>query len=87
MFSDPNPYTTIPDEGISYIFDLSNVKNGQKFKKLLSLNEAQENLWAINGPIGVKLLSPFHHFDITTITPLTTLVILVTSTQHAHLTG
>ena len=26
------------------------------------------------------------HFGITTITPLTTLVILVTSTQHAHLT-
>jgi hypothetical protein len=27
-------------------FELSNVVNGQKFKKLLTLNEAQENLWA-----------------------------------------
>ncbi len=28
-------------------FELSNVVNGQKFKKLLTLNKAQENLWAI----------------------------------------
>ncbi len=40
-------------------FELSNVVNGQKFKKLLTLNKAQENLWAIyHGPIGVKLLTP-----------------------------
>ncbi len=37
-------------------FELSKVVNGQKFGKLLSLNEAQENLWAIYGPIAVKLL-------------------------------
>ncbi len=39
-------------------FELSNVVNGQrqKFKKLLTLNKAQENLWAIYGPIAVKLL-------------------------------
>ncbi len=37
-------------------FELSNVVNGQKFKKLLTLNEAQENLWAIYGPIVIKLL-------------------------------
>jgi hypothetical protein len=28
-------------------FELSNIVNGQKFEKLLNLNEAQENLWAI----------------------------------------
>ncbi len=38
-------------------FELSNVVNGQKFKKLLTLNEAQKNLWAKYGPIAVKLLS------------------------------
>ncbi len=37
-------------------FELSNVVNGQKFKKLSTLNEAQENLWAVYGPIAVKLL-------------------------------
>ncbi len=37
-------------------FELSNVVNGQNFKKLLALNEAQENLWARYGPIAVKLL-------------------------------
>ncbi len=35
----------------------SNVVNGQKFKKWLSLNKAQENSWAIYGPIAVKLLT------------------------------
>ncbi len=38
-------------------FELSNIANGQKFEKLLTLNEAQENLWAIYGPIAVKLLT------------------------------
>jgi hypothetical protein len=38
-------------------FELSNVANGQKIEELLSLNKAQENLWAIYGPIAVKLLS------------------------------
>jgi hypothetical protein len=38
-------------------FELSNLVNGQKFKKLLTLNEAQVNLWAIYGPIAVKLLT------------------------------
>ncbi len=38
-------------------FELSNVVNGQKFKKLLTLNKAQKHLWAIYGPIAVKLLS------------------------------
>ncbi len=33
-------------------FELSNVVNGQKFEKLLGLNEAQENLWAIYGHSG-----------------------------------
>ncbi len=36
---------------------VSNVANGQNFEKLLSLNEAQENLWAIYGPIAVNSLS------------------------------
>ncbi len=36
-------------------FELSNVVNGQKLKKLLTLNEAQQNLWAKYGPIAVKL--------------------------------
>ncbi len=38
-------------------FELSNVVNGQKIKKLLTLNEAQKNLWAKYGPIAVKLLT------------------------------
>ncbi len=38
-------------------FELSNVVNGQKFKKLYTLNEAQENQWAKYGPIAVKLLT------------------------------
>ncbi len=37
-------------------FELSNLVNGQKFKKLLTLNEAQENLWAISLNRGDKLL-------------------------------
>ncbi len=37
--------------------ELSNVVNGQKFEKLLTLNEAQENLWAKYGPIAIKLLT------------------------------
>ncbi len=37
-------------------FELSNVVNRQKFKKLLTLNKAQENLRAIYGPIAVKLI-------------------------------
>ncbi len=37
-------------------FELSNVVNGQKFEKLLTLNKAQENMWAKYGPIAVKLL-------------------------------
>ncbi len=40
-------------------FELSNVVNGQKFKKISTLNEAQENLRAIYGPIAVKLLRHF----------------------------
>jgi hypothetical protein len=40
----------------SATFELSNIVNGPKFEKLLSFNEAQENLWAIYGPIAVKLL-------------------------------
>ncbi len=38
-------------------FELSNVVNRQKFKKLLTLNKAQENLWAIYGPIAVTVNS------------------------------
>jgi hypothetical protein len=38
-------------------FELSNVVNGQKFEMLLTLNKAQENLWAKYGPIVVKLLT------------------------------
>ncbi len=38
-------------------FELSNVVNGQKFEKLLTLNEAPKNLWAKYGPIAVKLLN------------------------------
>ncbi len=45
-------------------FELSNIVNGQKFEKLLTLNEAQNNLWVKYGPIAVKLLRdpspPFH---------------------------
>ncbi len=37
-------------------FELSNVVSGQKFKKLLTLNKAQKNLWAKYGLIAVKLL-------------------------------
>ncbi len=37
-------------------FELSNIVNGQKFEKLLTLNKAQENLWAKYGLIVVKLL-------------------------------
>ncbi len=37
-------------------FELSNVVNGQKFDKLLTLNKAPKNLWAKYGPIAVKLL-------------------------------
>ncbi len=37
-------------------FELSNVVNGQKFEKLLTLNKAPQNLWAKYGPIAVKLL-------------------------------
>jgi hypothetical protein len=33
-------------------FELSNIVNGQKLEKLLTLNEAQENLWAKYGHIG-----------------------------------
>ncbi len=36
-------------------FELSNIVNGQ-IEKLLTLNKAQESLWAIYGPIAVKLL-------------------------------
>ncbi len=38
-------------------FELPNVVNGQKFKKLLTLNETRNTLRAIYGPIAVKLLS------------------------------
>jgi hypothetical protein len=48
---------TIQAEELSFIFELSNVVNGQKIEKLLILNEAQENLWAIYGPIAIKLLN------------------------------
>ncbi len=41
-------------------FELSIEVNGQKFEKVLGLNEAQENLLAIYVPIGVKLFM-FHH--------------------------
>ncbi len=37
-------------------FEISNVVHEQKFEKLLTLNKAQKNLWAIYGPIAVKLL-------------------------------
>ncbi len=37
-------------------FEVSNIVNGQKLEKFSTLNKAQENLWAIYGPIGVKLL-------------------------------
>ncbi len=36
-------------------FELSNVVNEQNIKKLLTLNHAQDNLWAKYGPIAVKL--------------------------------
>ncbi len=39
-------------------FELSNVANGQKFEKLLSLNEARKNLWRIYAPVAVILLTP-----------------------------
>ncbi len=45
-------------------FELSNVVNGQKFEKLLTLNEAQENLWAKYGPIAVELLMDAINDDI-----------------------
>ncbi len=38
-------------------FELSNVVNGQKFEKLLTLNKAQENRWAIYGPITLLVRS------------------------------
>ncbi len=41
-------------------FELSNIVNGQKFKKLLTLNKAQENLWVMYGPKAVKLLKYSH---------------------------
>jgi hypothetical protein len=41
-------------------FELSDITNGQKFKKLLSLNKAQENLWRIYAPLAVKLLKDSH---------------------------
>ncbi len=34
---------------------VSNLVDGQKFKKLLSLNDAQKSLWAKYGPMVVKL--------------------------------
>ncbi len=37
-------------------FELSNEVNGLKFKMVLTLNEAQESLWAKYGPLAVKLL-------------------------------
>ncbi len=37
-------------------FELSNVVNGQKFEKLLTLNKAKKKSWAKYGPIAVKLL-------------------------------
>ncbi len=42
-------------------FELSNVVNEQKFKKLLALNEAQKYLWAKYNPIAVKLLMLCRH--------------------------
>ncbi len=36
-------------------FELSNIVNKQKFKKLWALNKAKKNLWAICGPIAVRL--------------------------------
>ena len=44
-------------------FELSNVVNLQKFDTLLTLNEAQENLRAMYGPIAVKLLTI--HYKVT----------------------
>ncbi len=38
-------------------FELSNLVNGQKFKKLSTSNEAQKNLRTKYGPIAVKLLT------------------------------
>ncbi len=35
-------------------FELSNIINGQKFKKLLTLNKAKKNLWAKYSPIVVS---------------------------------
>ncbi len=40
-------------------FELSNVVNGQKFEKLLTLNKAQKNLWAKYVPIAVKQLNRY----------------------------
>jgi hypothetical protein len=56
----PNPYATSQVEELSYIFDLSKVANGQKFEKLISLNEARENLWRIYAPVAVILLSSYN---------------------------
>ncbi len=48
--------TTIRAEELSYIFELSNVVNGQKFKKLLIiLEQSQKKMWAKYGH-SVKLL-------------------------------
>ncbi len=44
-------------------FELSNLVNGQNSKKLLALNEAKENLWAIHGHIVVKLLNQYHSYN------------------------
>jgi hypothetical protein len=52
----PNPCATVQVKDISYFFELSNVAKGQKNEKLLSLSEAQENLWCIHAPVAVNLL-------------------------------
>ncbi len=45
---------------LHFDFELSNKVNKQKFEKILSLNDAQKNLWAIYGPTVVKLLMAWY---------------------------
>jgi hypothetical protein len=57
---DPNPYATSQVEAFSYVLSYQGWKTDKNFEKLLSLNEAQDNLWCIYVPVAVaaKLLPP-----------------------------
>ena len=49
---DPNPYATSQVEELSYILSFQMQQTDKNWNKLLSMNEAQENLWAIYSHSG-----------------------------------